>query len=142
MSEILEIEDIKKILPQRHPFLMIDRVIEASSKKVVAIKNVSINEEYFKGHFLDKPVMPGALIIEAMAQAGIVLYGKTFNNNKVVYLGALKARFFESVHPGNQLRIEVLPKKMFVSGGVIDILASVEDKKVAQMEMTFSAKDE
>ncbi|NQU19327.1 3-hydroxyacyl-[acyl-carrier-protein] dehydratase FabZ, partial [bacterium] len=73
---MLEIEDIKKILPQRHPFLMIDRVIEASSKKVVAIKNVSINEEYFKGHFPDKPVMPGALIIEAMAQAGIVLYGK------------------------------------------------------------------
>ena len=142
MGEILEIEDIKKILPQRHPFLMIDRVIEASPEKVVAIKNVSINEEYFKGHFPDKPVMPGALIIEAMAQAGIVLYRKTFNNRRTIYLGAAKARFFESVYPGSQLRIEVLPKKMLTMGGIIEASAMVADKKIAQMEITFSAKDE
>jgi len=137
MSEILEIEDIKKILPQRHPFLMIDRVIEASSKKVVAIKNVSINEEYFKGHFLDKPVMPGALIIEAMAQAGIVLYRKIFNNDKLVYFVSAKAKFFEPVKPGDQLIIECIPQRMFTKIGIIDVRATVNKKKIAQMEMGY-----
>ena len=137
MDEFLSIEDIKKILPQRHPFLMIDRVIEASPEKVVAIKNVSINEEYFKGHFPDKPVMPGALIIEAMAQAGLVLYRKIFNNDELVYLGSTKAKFFEPVRPGDQLVIECVPKKMLPKIGMIDIIVTVDKKKVAQMEMGY-----
>ena len=72
-NKILEIEDIKRILPQRYPFLMIDRVIEYSKDKVVALKNVTVNESYFQGHFPEEKIMPGVLIIEAIAQTGIIL---------------------------------------------------------------------
>jgi beta-hydroxyacyl-ACP dehydratase FabZ len=137
---ILEIEDIKRILPQRYPFLMIDRVIEYGKDKVVAIKNVSVNEEYFKGHFPDNPITPGVLIIEAMAQTGLVLYRKVFNNNKLVYLGSVKAKILEPVRPGDVLTIESTPKKMFSKIGVIDIRVFVNNKVVAEMEMGYGTE--
>lgn len=143
-KRILEIEDIKKILPQRYPFLMLDRVIEASPEKVIAIKNVSINEEYFKGHFPEEEVMPGVLIIEAIAQAGIVLFNnlKPSNKRRIYFLaGVNKARFFDPVKPGVQLKIEVKPVKIVSDMGIISGEAFVADKKMAQAEISFGIRE-
>ena len=149
-KKILETEDIKRILPQRYPFLMIDRVIEASAEKVVAIKNVSINEDYFEGHFPEEKVMPGVLMIEAMAQAGIVLVHTIKSKDKkddagkrrTYFLGAVnKARFFEPVRPGEQLKIEVVPVKLLSKIGIISATVYSADKKIAQAEIAFGVKE-
>lgn len=136
-SQSLDIHEIKQILPQRFPFLMIDKVIQASPEKVVAIKNVSINEDYFKGHFPGNPVMPGALIIEAMSQTAIVLYRQKFNNDKVLYLGTIKAKILKPVKPADQLVLEATPKKMLEKMGLVDIVTKVNKEKVAEMEMGY-----
>jgi 3-hydroxyacyl-[acyl-carrier-protein] dehydratase len=137
----LGIEDIKKIIPQRFPFLMIDRVIEASPEKVVAIKNVSVNEHFFVGHFPDQKVMPGVLMIEAMAQAGIVLYKQKFQNDNLLYLVSVKSRFFDPVFPGDQLRIEVTPMKMLSKMGIFNAEIKVGEKKKAEAEIAFGSQD-
>ena len=137
----LEIEDIKKLIPQRYPFLMIDRVIEASPERVVAIKNVSMTESYFVGHFPDKKVMPGVLIIEAMAQAGIVLYKQKFQNDNLLYLVSVKSRFFNPVFPGDQLKIEVIPMKMLSKMGIFKAATKAGDKKIAEAEIAFGTQD-
>jgi 3-hydroxyacyl-[acyl-carrier-protein] dehydratase len=143
---MLNIEQIQEILPQRYPFLMIDRVIELEpGKKVVALKNVSFNEEFFSGHFPGKPIMPGALIIEAMAQASIVLFfsGKSGSSAKAksYYLGAVKMRFLQPVLPGDQLVITVEPLKMLSNIGIVSAQASVNAKVVARGEISLSAKE-
>ncbi len=108
---VMEIGDIFKILPHRYPFLLIDRVIELERKKrIVAIKNVTFNEPYFQGHFPDKPIMPGVLIVEAIAQAGgALLLTEVPNRDELlmVFTGIERARFRRPVVPGDQLRIEV-----------------------------------
>src|ERR1700757_4052999 len=107
----LDIHEILKILPHRYPFLLIDRVLDLERKKrVVAIKNVTINEPFFVGHFPGYPIMPGVLIVEAMAQAGAALLFTevTERDNKLlVFTGIERARFRRPVTPGDQLRIEV-----------------------------------
>ena len=117
---MLDIQAIQRLLPHRFPFLLIDRVLEVDGDHVVAIKNVSINEPFFAGHFPGQPVMPGVLILEAMAQAGAVLAirGSSFDPDKqVVYFMALdKAKFRRPVVPGDQLRIEVVPLR---KGGAV-----------------------
>jgi 3-hydroxyacyl-[acyl-carrier-protein] dehydratase len=144
----LNIEEIKKLIPQRFPFLMIDRVLEVEpGKHVTAIKNISVNEMVFLGHFPEKAIMPGALIIEAMAQTAIVLFatsGKAGNSGKkpLYYFGSVKARFLHPAVPGDQLKIKVenvktLPTSAFVSGHVF-----VDEKKIAEAELVFSAKNE
>lgn len=140
-KHILEIEEIKKLLPQRFPFLMIDRVIEASAERVVAIKNVTISEQFFKGHFPDQKVMPGVLMIEAMAQAGIILYRQKFQNDKVLFLVSAKTRFFEPVVPGDQLRIEVTPLKMLSKMGIFNAITFVGEKKVVESEIAFGTQE-
>jgi UDP-3-O-[3-hydroxymyristoyl] N-acetylglucosamine deacetylase/3-hydroxyacyl-[acyl-carrier-protein] dehydratase len=108
---LLDIDAILKIMPHRYPFLLIDRVIDLEPKKrVVAIKNVSINEPFFSGHFPGHPIMPGVLIVEAMAQAGGVLLLSTVENpeDKVVYfMGIDRVRFRKPVMPGDQIRFEL-----------------------------------
>ncbi|HAJ57449.1 MAG TPA: 3-hydroxyacyl-[acyl-carrier-protein] dehydratase FabZ [Candidatus Omnitrophica bacterium] len=141
MNKILETEDIKKLIPQRYPFLMLDRVIEASPEKVVAIKNVSINESYFSGHFPDQKVMPGVLMIEAMAQAGIILYKQKFQNDNLLYLVSVKSRFFSPVVPGDQLRIEVTSMKMLSKMGIFKAETKVGDKKIAEAEIAFGSQE-
>ena len=149
-SDTLNIEDIKRILPQRYPFLMIDRVTYSGTDKVVALKNVTANEPFFEGHFPEEKVMPGVLIIEAMAQAGIVLVYNIVTQKKnvdltkkrVYFLGAVnKARFYQPVRPGDQLRIEVIPVKILSAIGIISAEAFVGEQKVAQAEISFSAKE-
>jgi 3-hydroxyacyl-[acyl-carrier-protein] dehydratase len=107
----LDIQEIKKILPHRYPFLLIDRVTEITrTKRIVAIKNVSVNEPYFVGHFPDAPIMPGVLVVEAMAQAGGVLLLIEFPDREhklLLFTGIERAKFRRPVTPGDQLRIEV-----------------------------------
>jgi len=108
---LLDINEIQKFLPHRYPFLMIDKVIEMERyKRIVAIKSVTINEAHFQGHFPGKPVMPGVLILESMAQAGGLLLLQEIPNRdeKLLYLASMeKVRFRRPVVPGDQLRIEV-----------------------------------
>ena len=109
----LDINQIKEYLPHRYPMLLVDRVLHwESGKKITAIKNVTVNEEFFNGHFPNKPVMPGVLMIEAMAQAAALLsfltMGQKPDENTLVYfLGIDNARFKRPVEPGDQLKLEV-----------------------------------
>jgi 3-hydroxyacyl-[acyl-carrier-protein] dehydratase len=111
---------IQKILPHRYPFLLIDRIVESTPDKIVAIKNVTINEPFFQGHFPGHPIMPGVLIVEAMAQAGGVMalqiMGATFETHLVFFMGIDKVKFRKPVVPGDQLRLEVVPLR---KGGAI-----------------------
>ena len=108
---ILDVNEIQKILPHRYPFLMVDAILEMERvKRIVGIKNVSINEYYFQGHFPDKPIMPAVLIIEDMAQTGglLLLLEVPDRENKLLYFVAVdEARFRRPVVPGDQLRIEM-----------------------------------
>jgi 3-hydroxyacyl-[acyl-carrier-protein] dehydratase len=108
---VLDIHDILKILPHRYPFLLIDRVLELKRKeRIVAIKNVTINEPFFNGHFPGLPIMPGVLIVEAIAQAGgaLLLTEVEDRSDKImVFTGIERARFRRPVSPGDQLRLEV-----------------------------------
>ena len=111
VSEVRDVQWIMSLLPHRYPFLLVDRVLEIEPRKrIVAIKNVTINEEFFVGHFPQRPVMPGVLIIEAMAQAGgvLLLHDRPPEQRKLVYLTTIeRARFRRPVVPGDQLRFEV-----------------------------------
>ena len=108
---VYDINEIQKILPHRYPFLMVDRVIEVERlKRIVAIKNVTINEAHFQGHFPGQPIMPGVLIIEALAQTGgfLLLLEIPDRDNKLLYFVAVDdARFRRPVVPGDQLRLEI-----------------------------------
>lgn len=111
-ARTLDIVEIMRLLPHRYPFLLIDRVIEIEPKKrIVALKNVSINEQFFAGHFPAYPIMPGVLIIEAMAQAGGALLmseiSASIENQLIVFTSIERAKFRRPVTPGDQLRIEV-----------------------------------
>lgn len=107
----LDVKQIQALLPHRFPFLLLDRVLEIEpKKKIVAIKNVTINEPFFNGHFPGEPIMPGVLIVEAMAQAGAVLLLSEIEDRDqklIVFTGIERARFRRPVVPGDQLRIEV-----------------------------------
>lgn len=108
---LLDVNDIQKILPHRYPFLLIDGIEEMERwKRIVGIKNVTINESYFQGHFPGKPIMPGVLIIESMAQTGglLLLQEVPDRENKLLYFVAIdNARFRRPVVPGDQLRLEM-----------------------------------
>jgi 3-hydroxyacyl-[acyl-carrier-protein] dehydratase len=107
----LDITQIQAILPHRYPFLLIDRIVEIErTKRIVAIKNVTMNEEFFQGHFPGAPIMPGVLIVEAMAQTGAVLLLTELEDREsklIVFTGIERARFRRPVTPGDQLRLEV-----------------------------------
>jgi UDP-3-O-[3-hydroxymyristoyl] N-acetylglucosamine deacetylase/3-hydroxyacyl-[acyl-carrier-protein] dehydratase len=139
----MEIEEIKTILPHRYPFLLLDRIVEMTDDRIVGIKNVSISEPFFQGHFPQKPVMPGVLIIEALAQTGgILMLSKPEYAGKLAYLVAVnEARFRKAVVPGDQLRLEVDLKKVKVRLGIVDCVAKVDGKEVCSAEIMFSLVD-
>ena len=116
----MDAREIQSLLPHRYPFLLVDRVLEESPDKIVALKNVTVNEPFFAGHFPGHPVMPGVLVIEALAQAGAILACKAtgFDPAKqVIYFMAIdKAKFRKPVVPGDQLHLEVVPLR---KGGAI-----------------------
>jgi 3-hydroxyacyl-[acyl-carrier-protein] dehydratase len=144
----LDFEEIKKLIPQRFPFIMLDRIIELEpGKRAVAIKNVSGNDIFFLGHFPEKAVMPGAAIIEAMAQAAIVLFASdkqpgAGESKPLYYFGSVKARFLHAVTPGDQIRITVVSVKSLPTGAYVSGEAAVGETKVAEAELVFSVKHE
>ncbi len=141
----LDIQEIQKIIPHRFPFLMIDRVIECTpNEKLVAIKNVSINEAQFQGHFPDEKVMPGVLMIEAMAQAGCIYfyYSRNMEGKKLIYyLAKTTAKFHKVVVPGDQLRIEIKTIKIMAKLGFLDCKAYVGEDLAVEAEIGFGIKE-
>lgn len=140
----LNIKEIAKIVPHRYPFLLIDRVIELEEgKRAVAIKNVTINEPFFQGHFPDNPIMPGVLIIEALAQVGVVMALRvpTAEGKIVLFAGIDGVRFRRPVVPGDQLRLEV--ETLWIRGplGKMKGKATVNGEVAAEGEFMFSLAD-
>ncbi|RKZ32340.1 UDP-3-O-[3-hydroxymyristoyl] N-acetylglucosamine deacetylase [bacterium] len=142
---VIDTLGIQKILPHRYPFLMLDKIVDIEEKKrVVAIKNISINEPFFRGHFPGHPIMPGVLIIEAMAQAGafLILSNLEEENRKVAYfMGIDRARFRNPVHPGDQLRIEVDMINFRRSIARFKAKATVKGKIACEAEIMAAAVD-
>jgi 3-hydroxyacyl-[acyl-carrier-protein] dehydratase len=144
----LDFEAIKKVIPQRFPFLMIDKVIHIEpGKEAVALKNVTGNDIFFLGHFPDTAIMPGVAIIEAMAQTAIVLFAGGADREKseikpLYFLGSVKARFHQPVVPGDQITIKAVNVKSLPTGAFVSAEASVDNRKVAEAELVFSMKNE
>jgi len=143
------IKEIMGLLPHRYPFLLVDKILEIEEgKRIIGIKNVSINEPFFQGHFPDSPIMPAVLLLEAMAQTGGILVldleGEKSKMRNVLFLGIDKARFRKPVYPGDQVRfeLEVLQRKKsvwkfkgeaFVEGTLVaeaELMAMISDKEV------------
>jgi beta-hydroxyacyl-ACP dehydratase FabZ len=137
--------EIMKLLPHRYPFLLVDRITELEpGKRIVGLKNVTINEQFFQGHFPGMPVMPGVLIIESMAQVGGVLIYRELpeQNKKLIYFtGIENARFRRPVVPGDQLRIEIDVLNRRNNFGKMRGRASVEGKLAAEAVVTFAIVD-
>src|SRR5437899_2849848 len=142
---MLTINEIMKILPHRYPMLLVDRILEfEEGKRIVGIKNVSANEQFFQGHFPGAPVMPGVLIVEAMAQCGAVLVLSDIpDRDKKLFLfgGVDKARFRKPVIPGDQLRMEVEIVQRRSNSVKIHGVATVNGETVAVAECRFAADD-
>jgi len=140
---VLDIEAIQRILPHRYPFLLVDRIIALDSQRAVGIKNVTINEPFFQGHFPQRPVMPGVLLIEAMAQvAGIITLHAPEHRGRYVYLtGVEKTKFRRPVVPGDQLVITAEILRMRANYGQVGGTITVEGKTVAEAELTFAFVD-
>ena len=140
---MLNTEEIKALIPQRYPFLMLDRVVEINpGKSITAYKNISINEDYFRGHFPNTPIFPGALMAEAMAQAACIFLKKTILDldATMFYVTSSKIRFFKPVVPGDQLYVVVTAIKVARIGGVFETQALVNNEIVAKGEMAFACK--
>lgn len=143
----IEINEIKKILPHRYPFLLIDRVLSYTlepEKTLTAIKNVTVNEPFFEGHFGDEPVMPGVLILESMAQAcGVLAHVAKATANDVggiYYLVKIdKAKFNRKVIPGDQIQIEVKQTRLMRNMGKYEARVTVNGERTASCEILCSA---
>ncbi|WP_068673743.1 3-hydroxyacyl-ACP dehydratase FabZ [Oceanobacillus sp. Castelsardo] len=140
---MMEIEQIKETIPHRYPFLLVDKVTEMEEgKRVVGLKNVTMNEPFFQGHFPQYAVMPGVLIIEALAQVGaIAVLGKEENKGKIGFLaGVDKCRFKRQVRPGDQLKLEIEITRMKGPIGKGKGIATVDGEIACEAEITFAIK--
>jgi len=143
--ELFDVREITDYLPHRYPFLLIDRITEyEEGERIVALKNVTMNEPFFQGHFPGIPIMPGVLIIEAMAQAGGFLVFRTLpdrDRKLVFFMGIDKARFRRPVRPGDQLKLEMVVKRIKSRVGQLSGKAYVDGNLVTQAEITFTLVD-
>ncbi len=140
---MLDVEQIKEIIPHRYPFLLVDKIVEMEeNKRVVGIKNVTINEPFFAGHFPEYPVMPGVLILEALAQVGAVaVLGMEQHKGKIAFLaGVDKCRFKRQVKPGDQLRLEVEIIRMKGRVGKGKAVATVDGEVACEAEIMFATQ--
>jgi 3-hydroxyacyl-[acyl-carrier-protein] dehydratase len=138
---MLDIQQIKEIIPHRYPFLLVDRILEVEEgKHAVGIKNVTTNEEFFNGHFPDYPVMPGVLIVEALAQVGAVaMLKKEENRGRLAFFtGIDNCRFKKQVKPGDQLRLEVEIIRSRGALGKGKATATVDGEIVCEAEIMFA----
>lgn len=137
---MLDIEEIMKILPHKYPFLLIDKVEEVTKgESAIAYKNVTINEEFFQGHFPQERVMPGVLIVEALAQTGAVaILSEEDNKGKLVYFAGINnLKFKKKVVPGDVLKLEVKIIKRKASIGIGEAIATVDGQVACKGELTF-----
>ena len=142
----MDIQQIQEMLPHRYPFLLVDKIVELEpGKRVVGLKNVTINEAFFQGHFPGHPIMPGVLVIEAMAQVGGVLLMRTLNvtpEKKLCYFtGIDRAKFRRPVLPGDQVRFELELLQFKSRNGKMRARAYVEGKLVAEAELSCAIID-
>lgn len=138
---MLTSQQIQEILPHRYPFLLVDRIVELEEgKRAVGLKNVTINEEFFNGHFPQYPVMPGVLIVEALAQvSAVIMLMKEGNEGRLGLLAGIdECRFKKQVKPGDQLRLEVEITRIKGSIGKGKGLATVDGEMVCEMELVFA----
>ena len=146
METVFDIQAIAELLPHRYPFLLIDRIVNLTpNEEIVALKNVTMNEPFFQGHFPSAPIMPGVLIIEAMAQAGGVLVLDSLPKDKhgrpVYFMGLDKVRFRKPVVPGDQIVFEVKLLKLRAKAAKLAGRATVADNLVAEAELMASFGD-
>ncbi|MEK5304228.1 3-hydroxyacyl-ACP dehydratase FabZ [Bacillus sp. FSL R10-2201] len=141
---MLDIQQIKEIIPHRYPFLLVDKVLEVEEgKRAIGIKNVTANEEFFNGHFPDYPVMPGVLIVEALAQVGAVaMLKKEENRGRLAFFAGIdNCRFKRQVRPGDQLRLEVEMTRVRGAIGKGKAIATVNGEIACETEITFALGD-
>jgi len=140
----LDVKEISQLLPHRYPMLMVDRIVEISSDSIVGLKNVTVNEPHFTGHFPGFPVMPGVLIIEAMAQVAGILVGKLapHTRGKIMFLASVdEAKFRKPVVPGDQLRIEMKMLRLKHTVAKMQGLATVDGQVVAEATLMCKLTD-
>lgn len=136
---LLDIDQVMELLPHRYPFLMVDRVLELEAgNRAVVLKNVSVNEPFFQGHYPGMPVMPGVMIIEAMAQAGGIAAGSEAKDQVPLFTGINKAKFRKVVRPGDQLRIEAVVLASRMQMVRVKAVAKVDGKVAAEGELMFA----
>jgi len=135
---MIDVKEIQDVLPHRYPFLMIDRIVELEwGKKAVGIKNVTINEPFFMGHFPGNPIMPGVLIVEAMAQvSGVLAFRSGVQGDAVYFMSIEKAKFRKPVIPGDQLRLEIIAVQQRGNVWKFSGAALVDGKVVAEADFT------
>ncbi len=140
---MIDVREVMESIPHRYPFLLVDRVVEFEEhKRAVGIKNVTINEPFFQGHFPGNPIMPGVLIIEAMAQvSGVLAILSGVKGRNTVFMGIEKAKFRKPVIPGDQLRIEVNVIRTRMSVWKFTGTATVDGNTVAEAEFTAMVTD-
>ncbi len=140
---MMDIKQILSVLQHRYPFLLVDRILELEpGKRAVGLKNVTVNEPFFMGHFPGNPIMPGVLIVEAMAQVGgVLLLATTGNEGKLAFFAGIdKMRFRRPVLPGDQLRTEVTLLKVKGDIGRVGVVGTVEGQVVAEGEYLFALR--
>jgi 3-hydroxyacyl-[acyl-carrier-protein] dehydratase len=143
-SVLLNIKDILKILPHRYPFLLVDRILhlDLETSTIIGQKNMTMNEQFFQGHFPGVPVMPGVLILEALAQTGgILVFKKGFDKKIAVLLNINNAKFRRPIVPGDIVTLHAVGPHLTSKGGKVETKAMVGDKIVAQAEIGFALVD-